>query len=681
MSSNPKANLLALVVASLGLLACADSNVTVALGCTPADGEAPVTLGCAALPDTVVPVVPAAVVSNPVSNPMKTINDVPSNWDGAWDYWAWNSFIAMNWPALEPMAPDYQRGIPNLTGDSNTAFATADHDRLTVWETFMEKREVFFHGVTDPPAPGPWNKPVHYGGPPPAAGGTSVTTAVDLPPTCRDNPGPSAPRFVGASTKLPNDLDETVEVSSEALEEPYELCQGHVPDPQAACSSTSPPACCDYVGQPVGPRVWKGQPTEGTPVVYEVKVNWDFYNYVSVNGFYSDATAFEAAKATKPNDDQAFTRAVRLPFRTSASELPQGGQDPGADAPYALTPVAGYSAEACLDDYKMAKGNSEDGQVMTPCPAGSLHLKAAWMLLDAAAAASGEYHTADGYYFSTQPKDPNDSESEVETCTKTGNFGLVGLHIIQRTHTNVGNEQSPVGGTFVFATWEHVNNDSAGFTYANFLGQPIPPVGPPVEAWFPALSDPLEVKRQYTVLPVTEAVNDAVHEAIAEQRSDSVWLNYRLIGTQFVAVDSATESNPRAPIPANSTPQPMPDPMRIGQPQYLANLVIETNRGLQKFQGQPPGVTYSVYDASSVGQNQTPIAPNDGIAYARNDNNTYAYGSPHNMGGCMGCHGVAQLTGYTFSFVLRDGQKGASIDTDLNEDVDVPPFPPSPDPG
>ena len=34
-----------------------------------------------------------------------------------------------------------------------------------------------------------------------------------------------------------------------------------------------------------------------------------------------------------------------------------------------------------------------------------------------------------------------------------------------------------------------------------------------------------------------------------------------------------------------------------------------------------------------------------------------------NMGGCMGCHGVAQNKGYSFSFVLFNGQRGADVDT------------------
>lgn len=53
------------------------------------------------------------------------------------------------------------------------------------------------------------------------------------------------------------------------------------------------------------------------------------------------------------------------------------------------------------------------------------------------------------------------------------------------------------------------------------------------------------------------------------------------------------------------------------------------------------------------------------IPFARHENNNFAGSSKGgvNMGGCMGCHGIAQLNGYTFSFVSQDGQRGAGIDT------------------
>ena len=43
------------------------------------------------------------------------------------------------------------------------------------------------------------------------------------------------------------------------------------------------------------------------------------------------------------------------------------------------------------------------------------------------------------------------------------------------------------------------------------------------------------------------------------------------------------------------------------------------------------------------------------------------------MGGCMGCHGVAQQLGYSFSFVLLGNQSGAAIDT--QQEAEIPPNP------
>ena len=40
----------------------------------------------------------------------------------------------------------------------------------------------------------------------------------------------------------------------------------------------------------------------------------------------------------------------------------------------------------------------------------------------------------------------------------------------------------------------------------------------------------------------------------------------------------------------------------------------------------------------------------------------------------MGCHGVAQLKGYSFSFVLAEGQSGGEVDTE--DEFNVAPLAP-----
>ena len=96
-----------------------------------------------------------------------------------------------------------------------------------------------------------------------------------------------------------------------------------------------------------------------------------------------------------------------------------------------------------------------------------------------------------------------------------------------------------------------------------------------------------------------------------------------------------------------------------------ANLVVETDNGLQNFQGLPPNIT-----PNPNYQGFTPTMD----AYNPTVPNVSFNGNPYNMGGCMGCHGVAQLLGSNFSFVLLDGQRGAGIDTSTI--VAIPPLPP-----
>jgi hypothetical protein len=88
----------------------------------------------------------------------------------------------------------------------------------------------------------------------------------------------------------------------------------------------------------------------------------------------------------------------------------------------------------------------------------------------------------------------------------------------------------------------------------------------------------------------------------------------------------------------------------------MANLAIETNLGLQFFKGQPPNITV-------ITNYQNNLKNSPAVAFARNNANTASAGKGYNMGGCMGCHGVAQSKGYGFSFVLLDGYLGAVTDT------------------
>ena len=554
-----------------------------AAGCQPDGGT--LQLGCPAFPNT-----------SPTAQPQ-------------WDYFAWNSFVAANWPALDPAANNEQRGFPNL----KQSFANAASTSLLVWETFKEKREVFLYPPLITRDPGAWNQAPNYG------------PLLNPPPLCSDSQGRStAPRrLFGQGGKLVYDsLDETTEVLSEARESPANLCRGFTKNP---CSSTGvgTPNCNCVVGLPVAPRVWKGSPTKSNPqpVVYEVKVNYDFYAYVQTNAYYRDLVAESAATSTPSTK-------IRLPYRTSTNGY--------------------YDPQACVANYRQAGPSTN----VLPCSIGSVHIKTAWIPIQNEDAS--KYHTAEAAYFKTETR----KDGHRYSCMSYAKFGLVGIHIIQRIHGTGTRFMRPQGGTFIFATWEHVGNDAARFTYSNYVVGQSGTAPPPKRATFyPQPSQALPVVRKYPILPGTQQVNKKVHAAIRAVNPRSVWLNYQLIGTQFQVIDiNSLPSNPPNPN----------DPTNIGQPLYLSNLVIETNEGLQHFQGLPPKVT-------AVGPFNLFIPGNNTPAFNRRAKNVTWSPSGHlpqrkgyNMGGCMGCHGVAQTKGYSFSFVLFDGQKGADVDTQTN---------------
>jgi hypothetical protein len=587
-----------------------------------------VDLECAAPPDT---------FSSPVPD-----GGVGSGLARQWDTWAWNSFVAYNWPALasddsSAYPSGFVRGVP----DTARAFADATPSDVLVWETFKEKREVFNTGSTS----GAWQAltyepkyaPDFLGGTVPACAGIDNDRLQRVM---------ARPRVVAQIAKQApasgfDDLDETAEVASPAQESQDTLCAGYAGDAGAQCRMFHAPppggsATTQYTATegnfraPVGPRVFKGRPNSEHFVYYEVKVNWDYYNYVSTKGYNDYDTATSAARADAGTE-------ITLPARTSADALGMGNQQNGV-------PVCKYSAAETHRCYasQLAGCGVVDGCAPAPdytpdaskLPAvGSVQLKAAWVpsgLLDGDLT---DYHLTEAVYYRDSPAAPEG------LCYAVEEFGLVGLHIIQRVHAGdpAAPRAQPLGGTFIFATWEHESiADGRGYSYVNYEysgGQEQSTNTP-----YPNTDAGIVVERlQNYPLPGTAQVNAEVHTDLP---TGSLWTHYRLIGTQFVP--TSTESKSSA----------------IDQPHYLADLVIETNRGLQQFQGLPPNVTPISKYAGTIGNTS-----GQGASFAPTEHNLQFQSAGYTMGGCMGCHGVAQANGFAFSFVLQDGSKGTKPDT------------------
>jgi mono/diheme cytochrome c family protein len=175
-------------------------------------------------------------------------------------------------------------------------------------------------------------------------------------------------------------------------------------------------------------------------------------------------------------------------------------------------------------------------------------------------------------------------------------YGLVGLHIIHKT------VNFP---TYVYATFEHNDNLASGIGYIDEITQTGRGAGDN------AGEKKVITKRDHPIPAEVALVNASAQKAI----TGSVWENYQLVGVQAYPVDYSTLNIRTSPADKSTY--------------YLSNLVIESNEELQNFRG-----------AKNATQ---PDA-----------DNIFAHGKNMNMGGCMGCHGVAELNGTDFNFLIKN---------------------------
>lgn len=345
------------------------------------------------------------------------------------------------------------------------------------------------------------------------------------------------------------------------------------------------------------------------------------------------------------------------------------------------------------------------GSLYVSFPFGTIEVKSAWRQLTSTELASGRFHSTRVRYYeqlqaaSNSSSGTNTSNSSVAAspviCYRDATWGLVGLHIIQKT---------PTAPYFIYATFGQVDNlldttgkpieDADGTLIRNADQTPLnpqivsqnatsanPPTPQSIQSLSPQkvdctpgdslyyqniptqgdLTNPLPKgtvciqKRIHDIPADIIAINKLAHKSIqdyntANNLKSSPWSYYKLInvqskpiagkipGTDYAGADKATY--------------------------YQANMMIETDYNLQVFSGvfqhalkKYPDTPYNNL-ITDFNQNGTPAV------------NTQYAGTSYNMGGCMGCHGNAQVAGSDFSFILL-GQRVQTPDTlgEISESV------------
>lgn len=424
------------------------------------------------------------------------------------------------------------------------------------------------------------------------------------------------------------------------------------------------------------------QPSPGaSPAPVPSFINLDETDQITLDSMFAGVAPTQASGNSSPQIIRFLAKANRVEYTYVAS--------PGAQAAWWLgSPVVPATLKYLNDNHSSPTAGSHD---YVSLPNGTIEIKAGWRLLNPTEAASGRFKTAVARSY----------ENMSNPCYNETTFGLVALHIIQKT---------PTAPYFIYATFEQADNimtpgpSPTPVEDADGTINSLPPCRADQTAPCPTtpsvasqdtgvVNKPSLLPPQINLVPASAAyctpstgttpagqlyylnsmgktgtptlgficvnyrdnpipqpvidANRTAHAAMtAYGITNSPFLYYKLINVQYVPIDKTYFG------PFNSN-----DPNSGKNPAsyHLANIVVETNRTLQLFSSSFLSTgSLSEYDSQFNEPFPFPSPPPSG---STNIHKQVIYnGAQYNMGGCMGCHGSqGQEHGGDFSVILANG--------------------------
>ena len=480
----------------------------------------------------------------------------------------------------------------------------------------------------------------------------------------------------------------------------------------------APSSTCKF-GDPgcTGPIVWqtfRGKveifPGLGNPPGYPGVVPSDpsfGYDALPQYNYAISGTACDSTQANEPTPWINLDETDQITLDSMFAGVVSGGSSPGNSEPQLIRflakanrmeyvyvarnssptdPLNQWWSAIPISVVKATKAYLQKNMVSPPSgssqyvsqPNGTIEIKSAWRPLNPAEAASGRFHMQRVRFY----EHPSGSPAGTY-CYRNATWGLVALHIIQKT---------PSAPYFIYATFEQADNlltpdgkpveDADGnvlqpapptpTTPQVCLVDPQPAPGQADQATVILTADPKTCmplqkpiyceapgsrlfyrnenvssavpppaptggnvcvnRRDNDIPPYAINANIAAHSAIADYLKhngikSAPWLYYKLINVQYFPYSkdiSKVKITPNGSLYTSNPPYTAKNPAASSF--YQANIVVETNRALQLFSG---GLT---------------IPPGNGVSTDWNAGgtphmNTYYGGEFYNAGGCLGCHG------------------------------------------